>query len=123
MGSFDSITVSTAYTLPFDQLSERFPLTAERFRLSKYWKPGKEEDVVADLITFLGKRDFVIHSTMVFEDDASATDDPIGYDITLKIKSHPVDIGSRWYTDLAEARLHALDIVLEIFEEEMKNVA
>jgi hypothetical protein len=38
----------------------------------------------------------------------------------VKIKGHPVFVGERWFTDLDEARLHALDFVLEIYEEEMK---
>lgn len=115
--------MSTPFTLSLDQLRERFPLTAERFRFSKNWKPNNEEDVAVDLVAFLGKREFVIQSTMIFEEDAPPTDAPIGYDLDVKIKSHPVDVGERWFTDLDEARLHALNFVLEIFEEEQKTVA
>ena len=111
--------MSTSFTLSFDQLRERFPLSAERFRLSKYWKPDKE-DVATDLVTFLSKKDFVIRSAIIFDEDAPATDGPIGYDLVVKIKGHPVFVGERWFTDLDEARLHALDFVLEIYEEEMK---
>lgn len=114
--------MSTPFTLSLDQLRERFPLTAERFRFSKYWKPGKEEDVAVDLVGFLGKKGFVIQSTMIFEEDAPATAAPIGYDLDVKIKSHPVDVGERWFSDLDEARLHALNFVLETFEEEQKSV-
>ncbi|HQW41726.1 MAG TPA: hypothetical protein PK149_11195 [Flavobacteriales bacterium] len=114
--------MSTTFTLSLDQLLERFPLTAERFRFSKNWKPNKEEDVAVDLVAFLGKRDFVIQSTMIFEEDAPVTDDPIGYELDVKIKSHPVDVGEHWFTDLDEARLHALNFVLEIFEEEQKGL-
>ena len=59
-------------------------------------------------------------SAMIFDEDAPATDGPIGYDLVVKIKGHPVFVGERWFTDLDEARLHALDFVLEIYEEEMK---
>lgn len=102
------------------QLRERFPLTADRFRVSKYWKPQKEEDVVADVLTFLSKKDVVIRTTMIFDEDGPTPTEPIGYDLTVKIKSHPVYVGGRWFSDLDEARLHALDFVLEIFEAELK---
>ena len=71
----------------------------------------------------MAKKDFVIRSTMMFDEDGSAPDEPIGYDLVVKIKSHPVYVGERWFTDLDEARLHALDFVLEIFEEELKGGA
>lgn len=111
------------FTLPFDQLRERFPLTAERFRVSKFWKPEKEEDVATVLVAFLGKKDFVISSTMIFDEDGPAPNDPIGYDLVVKIKGHPVHVGGRWFTDLDEARLHALDFALQIFEEELKALS
>ena len=110
------------FTLSYEQLYERFPLTAERFRVSKYWKPDKEADVAIDLVSFLAKKDFVIRCTMMFEEEA-ASNEPIGYDLVVKIKSHPVYVGERWFTDLDEARLRALDFVLEIFEEELKGGA
>lgn len=109
------------YTLSYEQLHARFPLTAERFRVSKYWKPEKEADVAIDLVSFLAKKDFVIRSSMMFEEEA-ASNEPIGYDLVVKIKGHPVYVGERWFSDLDEARLHALDFVLEIFEEELKGL-
>lgn len=50
-------------------------------------------------------------------------DEHIGFDPAVKIKGQNVDIGGRWFKDLEEARLHALDYVLDIFEEEQKITA
>ena len=41
----------------------------------------------------------------------------------VKIKGQNVDSGGRWFQDFDEARLHALDYVLDIFEEEQKILA
>ena len=41
----------------------------------------------------------------------------------MKIKGQDVDIGGRWFADFDQARLHALDYVLDIFEEEQKILA
>lgn len=113
----------TANTLSLDQLRERFPRTAERFRASRHWRPFKEDDIAADLVTFLDMADFVIVNVMVFDRDGADTDGPIGYDPVVKIKGQPVDIGGQWFPDFDEARLHALDYVLDIFEEEQKITA
>ncbi len=103
-----------------DQLRERFPITAERFRDSKYWSPLKEHNIAADLVTFLDLQDFVIVNVMVFDVNGADDDGPIGYDPVIKIKGQDVDIGGRWFPDFDQARLHALDYVLDIFEEEQK---
>lgn len=78
---------------------------------------------MADVLTFLSKKDVVIRTTMIFDEDGPTPTEPIGYDLTVKIKSHPVYVGGRWFSDLDEARLHALDFVLEIFEAELKALA
>lgn len=109
--------------LSLDQLRERFPRTAVLFRASKYWQPFKEHDIAADLVTFLDMADFVIVNAMVFEKADPGPKDPIGYEPVVKIKGQDVDIGGRWFQDFDNARLHALDYVLDIFEEEQKITA
>jgi hypothetical protein len=116
-------TKSTDGTLSLDQLHERFPRSAERFRASKYWRPFQEDDIVADLVTFLDMQDFVIINAMVFDKDTPDTDGLIGYEPVVKIKGQNVDIGGQWFPGFDEARLHALDYVLDIFEEEQKITA
>lgn len=111
------------HRLSLNQLRERYPRTAERFRASRYWRPFKEDDIAADLVTFLDLEDFVIINVMVFDRDGADTDGPIGYDPVVKIKGQSVDIGGRWFPDFDQARLHALDYVLDIFEEEQKILA
>lgn len=111
------------HRLSLDQLRKRFPRTAGRFRASRYWDPNKEQDITADLVTFLDMADFVIVNAMVFDRDGADTDGPIGYDPVVKIKGRSVDIGGHWFPDFDQARLHALDYVLDIFEEEQKILA
>jgi hypothetical protein len=114
---------TTNRALSMDQIAERFPRTAERFRASRYWNPNKAHDIAADLVTFLDMADFVIVNAMVFDRDGADTDGPIGYEPVVKIKGRSVDIGGRWFPDFDDARLHALDYVLDIFETEQKIIA
>lgn len=113
----------TDKALSFDLLRERFPRTAERFRASRYWRSSKAHNIAADLVTFLDAENFVIVNALVFDKDDPAPKEPIGYEPVVKIKGHGVDIGGRWFKDFDHARLHALDYVLDIFEEEQKITA
>lgn len=107
-------------SLSLDFLRNRFPLTANRFEASPYWHPTSENDVTANLVTFLDLEGYEIVNVMVFDRDGADTDGPIGYDPVVKIKGQIVDIGGRWFPDFDEARLHGLDYILNIFEEEQK---
>jgi len=107
-------------TLPLDQLRERFPRTAELFRSSRSWLPNKEHDIAHELVQFLDKEEFEIVRVWVFDRD---TDERIGFEPAVKIKGQNVDIDGRWFKDLEQARLHGLDHVVDIFEEEQKIIA
>lgn len=111
------------YLLSIDQLTKHFPLTAGRFRASRSWRPNKEHDIAKELVTFLDLEDFVIINAPVYDKNDPAPKDPIGYEPVVKIKGQDVDIGGRWFTDFNKARLHALDYVLDIYEEEQKITA
>lgn len=72
--------------LTLGQLRQRFPRTARCFRASRYWHPGQEHDIAADLVTFLDMADFVIINAMVFDKAEPNAKDPIGYEPVVKIK-------------------------------------
>lgn len=112
--------LSKAHSLSLEYLRRHFPFTANRFVSSPYWQRTNENDIAAELVTFLDMADFVIVNVMVFDREGADTDGPIGYDPVVKIKGQSVDIGGQWFPDFDEARLHALDYVLDIFEEEQK---
>ena len=117
------MSITYRYLLSLDQLTERFPLTAERFRASSSWRPNKESDIAHELVTFLDLEDFVIINAPVYDKNDPTPKDPIGYDPVVQIKGQDVGIGGRWFTDFSKARLHALDYVLDIYEEEQKITA
>jgi len=111
---------STDKTLNLDQLRERFPRAAARFRASRSWRPNKEHDIAHELVQFLHKEEFEVVCVSIDDRD---TDERIGFEPAVKIKGQNVDSGGRWFQDFDEARLHALDYVLDIFEEEQKILA
>lgn len=103
--------------LSFHQLRDQYPRTAELFRASRNWRPNKEHDISKELVTFLDLKGFEINIA------STEIDEPITYKPTVKSKEQKVDIGGRTFPNDEQARLHALDYVIDIFEEEQKILA
>lgn len=117
------MTTTRNQRLAMDQLAGRFPRSAERFRASRFWHPSKEGDIAQGLVQFLDEQGFGIICIWVFDKADPQPKDSIGFEPVVNIKGRNVDIGGRWFKDLEQARLHALDYVLDIFETEQKITA
>lgn len=102
--------------LSFDQLRERYPRTAERFRALGYWRPIKEDDIVRELEEFFDVQcNYVIHLEGVTEHGQV-----IGYWPKLSVRYKPAYFGKDWFPDKEAARLFILDLAAFILEEELR---
>lgn len=106
-------------TLSLDQLRERFPRTAERFRASRYWSPLREESISRDLEQFFDVEcSHVIHLEGVTEHGKV-----IGYWPKLTVHYKPAYFGKDWFQNKEDARLFILDLAAYIFEVELRITA
>lgn len=107
--------------LSMDQLAERFPRTAERFRASRYYSYHDSNDIAHKLADFFDVEcNYVFHYDDVIKLPKRANSRTIGYFPKLTVKGRPANFEEHWFKTIAEARLHILDLAAYIFEEELR---
>lgn len=108
-------------SLSFDQLRERFPRTAERFRVSRYYSYQDTNDIAHKLADFFDVEcGYIFHYDDVVKLPKRINSKTVGYYPKLTVKGHPANFEDHWFKTIAEARLHILDLAAYIFEEELR---
>ena len=109
------------HRLSFDQLCERYPRTAERFRASRHWRPFKEDDIARQLAAFFDVDcNYLFHYDDVVELPKRPHSEAVGVYPKLTVKGRPANFGPEWFKTFEEARVHILDLAAYIFEEELR---
>ena len=109
--------------LSLEELHQRYPRTAERFRVSSYWRPFKEHDIARELAEFFEVEcKYMLHYDDVIELPKRPNCKPVGVYPKLTIKGHPANFGPEWFKTFEEARVHILDLAAYIFEEEQRII-
>jgi len=106
----------------FDVLREKYPRTAELFKASRYYSYHDSFDITKALYYYLDSKYFTIYVHSVPK-STRANAAVGGYEATIAIKAQPVPIKPRIFPHCDDARVYALDYVLDIFEEEQKITA
>jgi len=106
----------------FDALREKYPRTAELFQASRYFSQHDVADITKALYYFLDSKYFTIYVHDIPK-SSRANSAVGGYEATVAIKAQPVPIKPRIFPHFDDARVYALDYVLDIFEEEQKITA